>query len=359
MKSNLFSRFKLIPVLLFAVSVTACRKDKNDGPSSQQLSSQGIFILNEGNWNHNNSTLDYYDYQSQKMNNNVYSNANEGAALGDVGQDVQVYGSKIYIVVNGSNSVEIADVNSLKSIKNITVEQPRAITFNKAKAFVSSYDDHVYVIDTATMQIEKSIAVGRDPEHLAVVGNKLYVANSGGLDAEYDNTISVVDLHTLEEIKEITVDINLNQIVADQYGDLYVISQGRDWGDYIPSALYVIDTKTETVKKKFDITASGIAISGDNGYVYSYSYTTQQISYIKLNVKDETITSDNFISDGIDASIQMPYGIAADPTSGDVYIADAKDFQNQGEVFCFDKNGKKKFSVAAGVGPAHLAFYSK
>jgi YVTN family beta-propeller protein len=348
--------------LSLAVLTVACRKNDGPEPYIPEPVTQGMFILNEGNWNANNSTLDYYVFQSGTLNKDVYGKANADAKLGDVGQDVKIYGSRLYIIVNGSNTIEVANLNTFKSIKSIkTIVNPRGIAFYQNKALISSYDDKVYVVDTTSLEVEKSIAVGRDPEQLVVVGNKLYVANSGGSDypANYDNTVSVVDLTTFTEIKKIPVAINLNKIVADKSGDVYVTSRG-DYGATAPN-LYVIDTKTDAVKKNLQIPATDLAIHDNTAYIYKANYraatNNYDIGYLTLNVETETVISDNFIEG---TTISLPYGIGVDPVSGDVYIADAKDFQNPGEIFCFDKTGKKKASfMSGGFIPGHFAFYTK
>ena len=61
-----------------------------------------------------------------------------------------------------------------------------------------------------------------------------------------------------------------------------------------------------------------------------------------------------FITDG--TNLQMPYGITVNPLNGDVYITDAHNFTVTGDVFCFDKNGKKKFSFSAGLNPSAIVF---
>jgi DNA-binding beta-propeller fold protein YncE len=59
----------------------------------------------------------------------------------------------------------------------------------------------------------------------------------------------------------------------------------------------------------------------------------------------------SFVTDG--TVIVNPYALDVDPATGDVYVGDAKDYVSSGEVFCFDKNGKKKFSfnVTPGISP--------
>ena len=268
----------------------------------------------------------------------------------------------VYLVINGSNKVEILDVKTAKRIKQIDIPNCRYITFYKNKAYVTAYEGYVAVIDTAALTVGSKINVGQQPEEMAVVGSKLYVANSGGYNApNYERTVSVIDLNTNVELKKIDVAINLHRLKADQYGDIYVTSRG-DYAD-VKSNLFVIDTKTDLVKKKFDIAASSLVIDKDNALVLSVEWNSttnsNQISYSRINVKDEAVVPGNFITDGSEKEIVMPYCVAIDPISSDIYITDAKDYQTPGELFCFDKNGKKKFSTTTGDIPAHIVFYTK
>lgn len=360
-------------LMLFGLSTVlwSCRKDKSVTPEEQvQLPGQGItavnglYILNEGNFGSNKASLDYYDYATGVYRRNLYGAANPGVTLGlgDVGNDIKIYGSKLYVVVNGSNKLEILDVKTTKKLAQVDIPNCRYVAFYKNKAYVTSYDGYVGVIDTASFKIDTKITVGRQPEDLAVVGDKLYVANSGGYtSSNYERTISVINLATNLETKKIDVAINLNRLKADQYGDLYVTSRG-DYGS-IKSNLYVVDTKTETVKKKFDIEASTFTIDKDFAYIISTAWSNATmstvVSYSKINVKDETVIAGGFISDGTEKQIIMPYGIAVDPISSDIYLTDAKDYVSPGALYCFDKTGKKKFSVVTGDVPAHLVFYTK
>jgi DNA-binding beta-propeller fold protein YncE len=195
---------------------------------------------------------------------------------------------------------------------------------------------------------------------MAVVGDKLYVANSGGYTpSNYESTVSVIDLLTNTETKKIEVAINLNRLKADKYGDIYVTSRG-DYGS-IKSNLYVIDTKTDAVKKAFDIRISNFTIHNNIAYYYGISYDSNWnsvASYGKLNVKDEILLTESFITDGTDKNIKVPYALAVDPITEDIYVTDAKDYVSPGTLYCFQKNGVKKFDVTTGDIPAHLVFYT-
>lgn len=128
----------------------------------------------------------------------------------------------------------------------------------------------------------------------------------------------------------------------------------------IPSKLFVIDTQTEKVKKSFDIGVSEIVIDDDLAYYYSteYSYETgeNKITYGMIDVKTETPLSKSFITDGTNEKITIPYGIAVNPITKDVFVTDAKDYVSPGTLYCFTPAGIKKLEVTTGDIPAHFAF---
>src|SRR5690606_15998646 len=188
-------------ILITALTFTACKKNDVDPLPDTTPVRKGIFVLNEGGFNSNDASLSYYDYDSKTLTDDIFKLENN-RGLGAVGNDVKVYGSKMYIVMNVSGTVEVVNAKTAKSIKQVSLKkgdinrQPRYIVFNKNKAFISSFDGTVAVLDTASLEVEKYIAVGRNPDQMAIANGKLYVANSGGLDfPNYDNTVSVIDLN--------------------------------------------------------------------------------------------------------------------------------------------------------------------
>lgn len=362
---------------LASLLLASCRKDPKPiaeqsetiFPANTNSIVKGFYMLNEGNFNMNKASLDYVDYTTGLYRKNIYNQANPEVTkgLGDVGNDLAVYGSKLYVVVNNSNKIEILNAKTGKRIKQIDLINCRYITFHNNKAYVSAYlgtagdpnspNGIVAEIDTNTLLIERRITVGRQPEELAVVGNKLYVANSGGYSPpNYERTISVVDITSFTETKRIDVGINLEHLKADQYGDLYVTSRG-DYISILPK-LYVINTQTDQVKKTFDLQARTIYIDNDLAYVISTNAGNGQpkFSYNLINVKDETLLSQQFITDGTQDQIAVPYGLAVNPVTKEILLTDAKDYVTPGTLYCFGTTGTKKWSVTTGDVPAHFAF---
>jgi len=338
----------------------------------------GFYLLNEGNMNMNKASLDFFDYATGVYRRNIFGQTNPDAVLGlgDMGNALGIYGSKLYAVINGSNKVEVMDVRTTKRLKVIDIREPRFITFANGKAYVSAYDGSlqtgvnlpngfVFEIDTTTLAITRMVMVGRQPEELAVVGNKLYVANSGFRDAldprsdySYETIVSVIDLNTFEKIGEIDVAINLQRLRADAYGNLWVSSLG-DFFD-IPSRLFVICTQIDEVINTFDIACSNLTIVGDMAYIIGseFNLTTleQTINYSMINVKTQTLLEGSFLPQSVIDAIDSPHGIAVDPVSRKIYITDARDYVSPGRLFCVDKYGNFVFEVITGDIPSHIAF---
>lgn len=335
--------------------LTACPGPEPPDPTPPiDAHADGIFVLNEGVMDHNNSSISYYDMKTGVINPDIFLEANH-RGLGDTGNDLQRYGSKLYAVVNVSNRVEVMNFANAKSLKSISLEgkQPRYICFLNGKAFVSCFDGDVVRIDTATLEIDGTVRCGRNPEGICVCNHKLYVANSGGLDnPNYDNTVSVVDPNTMTVTKTITVGIN--PYIVKGYNDQYIYVNSR--GDYMatPYNLYKIDAATDEVVKEYGIEVLNFDIYGDKAFVYSYDFMNST-SWIKvLNLHTDELSDHNFITDG--TTIETPYSITANPLNGDIYITDVHDFTVTGDVYCFSQDGKKKFSFEVGINPSKIVF---
>ena len=315
--------------------------------------SHGVYVLSEGLMNMNNSTLTFYDFDKGTTTDAFLAANNRG--LGDTGNDLQVYGSKLYCVVNISETVEIMDKNTAKSLKQISLSgrQPRRIAFDGDYAYVCCFDGAVVKIDTATMEVTATTQAGSNPDGICVANGKLYVANSGGLNyPNYGNTVTVFDLATFTSIKEIPVVINPTRMGTDSQGDVYLVSNGN-YGD-VPMTFQRIDSQTDEVVQTFNFPVTNFAISGNLCYLYSFNWSNYEYAVKVLDVTTEQIVKEQFVTDG--TSFICPYGIAVNPANGDVYLTDAHYNSTNGDVYCFGSDGHKKFSFEAGISPSCIVF---
>lgn len=381
--------FRFIHIITFFLLIlfctTSCREDELVVPTEYDIVSdlgrpatgiRGFYLLNEGNMGSNKCTLDYYDYLTGLYARNFYAERNPNVIkeLGDVGNDIGIYGSKLYVVVNCSHKVEVLDARSGVRIGQVDIPNCRYIRFHKGKAYISSYvgpvlidpeapKGAVFEMDTTTLALTRKVTVGYQPEEMEIVDDYMYVANSGGYRApNYDNTVSVIQMVDFKQVSQIPVGINLHRLKKDRYGKLWVTGRG----DYMnrPSRLYVLDRKAGynrmTVTDTIPVACSEMAIRGDSLYYYATEWNnftaSNAISYGIIDIRTKKVVSTNFITDGTDKDITIPYGIAVHPETGDILVTDAKNYVSSGSLHCYTPDGKKKWSVRTGDIPAHITF---
>lgn len=373
-------RYIYILLALLAVALSGCRNEDivfipEEVPTTQPeyTDVDGFYLLCEGNINSNKASLDWFDARTGKYNRNIFPKANpyEVKEMGDVGNDLGIYGSKLYVVVNISNKVLVLDKRTAKKLGQIDIPNCRFVKFYKGYAYITSYagpvqmdpdykqKGYVAKIDTATMKEVDRCIVGFQPDQLDIVNGKIYVANSGGyLKPNYENTLSVIDVATFKEERRIPIAINLGLCKADRHGVLWVVSRG----DYyeVPSRLYAYDTRKDRIVKTFDVPVSSFWLDGDLLYVVSAQWSnitmTNEISYAVIDVNKMEVLTRNFITDGTEKQIKIPYGIAVNPATKDIYVTDAKDYITPGRLYCFGQDGKKKWDVRTGDIPGHFVF---
>ena len=371
--------------------LSACRQDvmivpmeKSDpGGKTQQGDIIGMYLLNEGNMGSNKSSLDYLDLSDSTAHyyRNIYSQRNPSTvmSLGDVGNDCQIYGSRLWLVINCSNKVEVARADSAIRIGKVNIPNCRYVTFNDRYAYVSSYVGTVYAssnsplgsvykVDTLTLQKVDSCSVGYQPEEMAIIGNQLYVANSGGYQGMtgqgYESTVSVIDLATMQETSKIEVAPNLHHLKADKYNQLWVTARG----DYMTEAssiwwLAPDENGQMKVGGHIDQAVSDLCIVGDSLYFYGSQWSevsmSNTITYGIINVKTHQVVSTSLSSAPEISKIRMPYGIIVNPVHRDFYLMDAKNYVSSGELLHFLPDGTFDWKVSTGDIPAHAAFLFK
>lgn len=339
--------------------IASCKKNQPEPETpAPAVLEHGILVLNEGLFNQNNSSLSWINTASGSVNNSFFEQKT-GRGLGDTGNDMQRYGGKIYIVVNVSSTVEILDAQTGASLQQIPMlhngvpKQPRALAFHGSKAYVTCYDGYVDVIDTTSLSVVQRIAVGPNPEGLAVSNGKLYVANSGGLDfPDVDSTVSVIDLGTHTELLKITVGQNPGAVCVDSEGDVYVVSRG-DYNN-VPSRMHRIDPVTDTKVQSFTFDAGSMIRMNDHLLVSYYDFSSGNSQVGLFDALSEQLINASFLPT---ADIETLYGITYSPATGMIYCADANAFTNTGYIHLFNSSGVFQQTYDVGLNPSNILVY--
>ena len=377
MQSACHYSYKLLLLLsAFVLTLSSCRND--DGVTTPQgddpiiTGSGSMYVLCEGNMGSNKCQLDLLNAVTQEYIQDIYPMANPSVVkeLGDVGNDLKIYGSLLWIVVNCSNKVEVCDARTCVRKGQVNIPNCRYLAFHDKYAYVSSYvgpvqiDENaqigrVYKVDTLTLEIVDQVEVGYQPEELAVVGNKLYVANSGGYRVpNYDRTVSIINLDTFTEEKKVDVAVNLHRLLADKYGQVWVSSRG----DYntTPSRLYWM--KDDIVGGSIDVPVSSMCIVGDSLYYIGTAWSNQtQSNTVKMglvNVRTHEVIETDIFSSKEAQSMTLPYGIIVHPETKDFYLMDAKNYVSSGSLLHFFADGTYDRRWVTGDIPSRAVFVS-
>ncbi|MBO4558412.1 MAG: YncE family protein [Bacteroidales bacterium] len=341
------------------------------GPANNNI--QGFFLLNYGDEDGNNSTLDFYDYNTGVYNRDFFTECNPEITdkLGAGGNDMIIYGTRLYVAMTRSNFLEAIDIRTGWHNDRIPFQNCRYLCAGDGCIYVSSYgsdsEDNtgpqlgfVAKIDTNSLDIRDYCTVGYQPEEMAIIGNNIYVANSGiNRVPNYDNTVSVIDKYIFREIHKIEVAPNLHRMEPDFYGNIWVSSRG-DYYD-IPSMTFAISTEYNAVCELLDMTAcTDMDLCRDSLYICSNIFNnftqTNTIGYAIVDVKNRNVVTNKIITDGTDEQIQNPTCIAVNPQTGEIFIADARDRQTPGKLYCFSKEGILRWSVYTGLNPCRIVF---
>ena len=381
--------YYILPLLM----LSACRQDVmivpmediDTGGKTQKSEIIGMYLLNEGNMGSNKSTLDYLDLSGNDSTvhyyRNIYSERNPSTvmSLGDVGNDCQIYGSRLWLVINCSNKVEVARAEDAVKVGKVDVPNCRYVTFKDQFAYVSSYVGSVYSgsssplgsvykVDTLSLEKVDSCSVGYQPEEMAIIGNKLYVANSGGYQGMtgqgYESTVSVIDLGTMQETEKITVAPNLHHVKADKYNQLWVTARGNYMDE--EGSIYWLEQDGNGQMKvggHLEQPVSDLCIVGDSLYFYGSQWSeitmSNTVTYGIIDVRTHQIISTSLSSAPEISKIRMPYGIIVNPIHKDFYLMDAKNYVSSGELLHFLSDGTFDWKVKTGDIPAHAAFLFK
>ena len=358
--------FSLLAVAAVAAcSLTSCNEDEETIRLKPVVTSDGVFVVNSGHKSGGiEGTLTYYDYAQAAAAQKVYQAAN-GEALGETPNHAVVYGSKIYIVGSGEQTVFVADRKTLKKVENIKVEvngkaaTPRQAVAGYGFVYVSTYSNAVVAIDTLTNTITTTYKSGDYSEGMAIENGVLYVANSNYGQGKQENafpSISVISLATKESVT-FTDDLLNNPVdIKSANRRMFVLDSGQYDENWNQVGAGVFELSNGKVTKCAD--ATEMAVSGTKVFMINAPYTnpTTEPTY---KVYDTEVNIPASFCDGSD--IKYPGKISVDPVKGYVYITSYNmgssgyaDYKAEGYCVIYNGKGEKQGEFDCGVGAGYV-----
>lgn len=341
----------LLPLVVFFY---ACGSDEQPW-SPVTPPAKGAYVLSEGSFSAL-TKLGAYDVETGQVTGNYFGQQNGGGELGQFGNDMFIYGSKLYIVMNGSNNLTVLNAANGSLIQRVQFnnaaygQYPRFGIARFGNIYISCQNNKVAVLDTTSFSFIASINVGTNPEQMAFATNKVFaVANSGGFNyPNYDSTISFVNMDLNTEIQKVKIGLNPVNIISDDAGNLFVGSYGNYWN--VGPKITRIDGATRVITHSVDSAAGRMAVHKGRLYVAANGRVTV------FDAATLSVVRKNFITDG--TIVANPYGVYVDINNDNVWITDAKDYVSSGHVYIFNSDGVKQnsFSTNPGINPNTIVF---
>lgn len=370
-----------LAVLLMGTAVmTSCDPAEDYPETYLQEYSTGAYVVNSGNmYSKIESSLTAIDYASSTATQNVFKTAN-GRALGNTANDGIVYGNKIYLAVDQSNTIEVIDKKTKQSIKQIKTTDllgkaegadPRHIIADGGKVYFTTYGGYVAAVDTINFALADKYKVGDYPEGLVIGNGNLYVANSnygaGG------GNISCINLSN-DKVETKNIE-GVNNPTSIYYASnvLYVL----DNPVYGPAPDYAATGENALRAVSFTEGKSQKVADGNCAVCVTPSATTRmdvvRPYFYVLNAPFGSTPSVSVLVAGSTQAQTMtlsempvsPCGIFADPLNGHIFVLSYRlgdkgnpDYNGNGYVVEYDRAGQKQHEYETGVGSCAMFFDS-
>lgn len=368
-----------LAVLLMGTAVmTSCDPAEDYPETYLQMYSTGAYVVNSGNmYSKIESSLTAIDYASSTATQNVFKTAN-GRSLGNTANDGIVYGNKIYLAVDQSNTIEVIDKKTKQSIKQIKTTdllgkaegaEPRHIIADGGKVYFTTYGGYVAAVDTINFVLADKYKVGSCPEGLVIGGSNLYVANSNY--GKGGGNISCIDLSSKKVETKNIEGVNNPTGIYYASGLLYVLDNqyyDASWNAYGENSLRTVNFAEGKSQKVADgnyavCVTPGATTRMQAAHPYFYVLNAPFGGTPSVSVLAAGSTQPQAMT--LSEKPVSPCGIFADPLNGHIFVLSYKmgdkgtpDYNGNGYVVEYDSAGQKQHEYETGVGSCAMFFDS-
>lgn len=334
-----------------AILAAGCKDDDDKLKGKYE---HGAFIVNEGGFGSANGSVTFFNISTSETEQSIAKVS--GNFAGDVAQSITFKDDKAYVVLNGSNTIQVFDANTfdhLNTIKDKDIESPRYVEVVNDKAYISVWgpfsnfmlvDSYVLVYDLKTNTVLKKIDTDEGTENLLYNGNYLFATN---YNYGASNTLAVIDPKDNTLVQQIELAAGPSGMVTDANGKLWVICS-----DIASGKLFRINPSSLVIEATIDIADSpgtDLAISEDkNNVLYAIGN-----SVYKMPITSTTVPAQALIDA---SSVTTFYAFNVNPENGDIWIGDALNYTSIGKTYVYGADGKAKTSFEVGINPTQFVF---
>ena len=294
------------------------------GPGPEDFTfTNGIIFVNEDRYGPNQGSINYYNYDYDEMEYNVFAMVNPGVKLGVTTQFGQLFGNRLFVVSKQANANEASG---------------------------STVGSRLAVLDAATLKQQGSVLrFGESPDsvydgrsYCAVNNDKGYIATSGGI---FIFDVPTMTVQGMIDGTQSSAAGDYNSLYRDQCGDMvrfgqyvFAVQQGR--------GLHVIDPQTDAIVTTLPfpnivtvfVTAGGnLYVANNSREIYDYSGGPYEANFTRIDPVALTV-DEVYQLDGMHGAVSS-WGawrarmVCVDPVAEKVYY-NYDEYQNY--ISCYD-----------------------
>jgi hypothetical protein len=334
-----------ISVLLFFL--TSCDKNETaiSNPYIPAKSKSAILIGNEGQYLHGDASLTLIDITNNKSYADIFKSVNS-RSLGDIMQSINEYNNEVYLLVNNSKKIEIIDPKDYHSIATINgFSSPRYIEFqNSHTAYVSEfYSNSLKILNPSTRQITGSIDCPGWQEEIRLSGTILYITDYQNNRVLLWNTTSSSFIDTIITGK------NPVSLALDKSGKLWIGCNGTS--SEKASVLCYDPLKDSLVYQQLldRFVLRRIVANKEKDFIYIVSD-----DLLMIHATDSEYSMVKILP--ALGSGHAYYAAGIDPVSGDLYLSDARDFQQKSTIYHYTNSMQYIGQFQAGINAGSFYF---
>lgn len=326
---------------------------------------EGLYILCEGLWRQDNSTLSHYDIASASVVNNIFTLANPTLRLGDTGNDIVYYSGKCFVAVSTSKTIEVFQVGTTKSIGRLIFDgkiEPRSITIvNDSVGYVTTLgDDSVIEFNPTTLVKKQRISVGPAPEGITYWKNLVFVANSGYGDFRAKEalagTVSIIDSKSNMVVQSHYVGPNILSLFVDSVSNnlyCYYAHLPSQKDSLAGIVKYSLPDMQEIHRWRIDQGRSFQLIQNNSSLLYLSNNNVLTLDITKKESQPKEIITNNqnlHIWTGVSL-----YTIGNTPT---IVVSNSKNYTVDGSILFYTLGGQFLKEMTVGLNPTKVCYYS-
>lgn len=351
--------FQAVFVLLAATALMAGCELLSESPDDTPNPPAGVYVANQGNFSDANGTITLYNPESKTVTQDALPN------LGTIIQSITFIGDQGYVMSNSANRIDVFNAGNQTRTAQITdINSPRyMVPVGSSEAYVTNLmNGTVTVLNTETNTVKDSIAVGANPEGIAVANGKAFVANSGFGNG---STVSVIDLqdHAVTDTLDVACD-GPRFAATDAENEVWVFCTGKtvydeNWQpvDQTNGAIRILDAESNTIIKQIPINGQ-IATAGPGQDAYLSNPANAAFVVVE---KEKVLRFDTSTNTG-PTEVALPSGddigaVAYSLTEDHLYVGRTPSFTEAGTVEIYSPGDTTVVSsFDAGIAPSYIAF---